>query len=694
VSEASDMTSPPEHDGLAAAPPYEVLLTPLAVKGVTIRNRVMSTAHTSGAGEDGKPKERYQRYHEEKARGGIGLTVVGGSAAVAPDTPGAAMLHLDASTDAIVPWYRQLAERIHQHGATAFGQLAHMGRRANYDNEHWIAPVAPSAVREPTHRAFPRVAESWDIERLTNGFAAAARRVRDGGLDGVELSATHGHLIDQFWSPRVNHRRDGYGGSLRNRMRFSLELLEAVRAAVGDDFVVGLRMSGDELIAGGLTGDDCIQIATILVEEGGVDYLSVLGGQAENLPSHAAIFPGMHTRPAPFASFARAIKRAVTVPVFYAQRVPDLGTAARLVAAGDVDMVGMTRAHLADPHIVAKLSSGRTDEIRPCVGANYCIDRLYAGGQAFCLHNAATGREQTMPHVIDRAPRRRRIVIVGAGPGGLEAARVCAERGHEVILFERSGQTGGRVAQAAKATWRAPLRDITRWLERRVRALGVDVRLGTAADADTIVATEPDVVVLATGGEPARPPMLGAEHAVTTIELLESPRYGGQALVFDDNGAEPALSAAELLALNGAAVTFVTPDPAPGTLLERTTRPTFLTRLYRLGVDFVPDSRLTGIERVESRLRATIANEYAHTRTTMSVDHVIVEHGTVPDTSLFEQLRPGSSNGGAIDLDALAAGAGQPAADEGYELHRVGDALASRNIHAAVFDALRLCKDL
>lgn len=678
-----------------ASPPYGALLRPLTIKGVTIRNRVMSTAHTSGAGDDGKPKERYQRYQEERARGGIGLTIVGGSTAVAPDTPGAAMLHLDASADGIVPWYAELSDRIHRHGATVFAQIAHMGRRANYDNEHWIAPVAPSPVREPAHRAFPRVAEDWDLRRLVRAFAAAARRVRDGGIDGVELSATHGHLLDQFWSPRVNHRTDEYGGSLQNRVRFSLEVIEAVRSAVGDDYVVGLRLSGDELIAGGLTSQDCVEIASMLVD-GGVDYLSVLGGQAEDLPSHATIFPGMDARPAPFLGLASQIRAAVDVPVFYAQRVADLGTAARAIESGAIDMVGMTRAHLADPHVVRKLESGRAHEIRPCVGANYCIDRLYKGGQAFCLHNPATGRELTMPHVISRAARPRQVVIVGAGPAGLEAARVCAARGHGVVILERRDRTGGLVDLAARVTWRSPLRDITRWLERRARADGADIRLETEASPDVVLSQRPDVVILATGGVPARPPMAGGEHAVTVVDLLRDPSLRErEVIVFDDNGAEPALSAAELLALNGCTVTFVTPDPAPASLLERTTRPSFLRRLYRLGVTFVPDSRVTAVRRTADRIEVRVVNEYSREESVHTTDSLVVEHGTVPDPTLYEQLRERSANGGEIDLVAMAAGAPQPAPDGvGFRLYRVGDCLASRNIHAAIYEALRLCKDL
>lgn len=676
---------------------FEALFTPLQIKSVVIRNRIMSTAHTSGAGEDGKPKEKYQRYQEEKARGGIGLTIIGGSTAVAPDTPGADMLHLDASTDDIVPYYQHLAERLHRHGAAAFGQLGHMGRRANWDNQHWLPPIAPSPIREPAHRAFPKQMEEWDFRRIVTAFAEAARRIRQGGLDGLELSATHGHLIDQFWSPRTNQRTDRYGGSLENRIRFSLDILDAVRAEVGDDFVVGFRISGDEMIDGGLEPAECIKIARLLVERG-ADYLSVLGGQAENLPAHELIFPNMSMPSAPYLSVAAAIRAAVQVPVFHAQRIADIATAARIIADGKVDMVAMTRAHLADPHIVRKLQEGRVDDIRPCVGANYCIDRLYSGGQAYCLHNAATGREQTMPHVVARATTVRRVVVVGAGPAGLEASRVCAERGHQVVLIERQDRMGGQVLLAGKVGWREGLVTIVRWLARQAERNGVDVRLGRVADRASVLREEPDVVIVATGGAPARPQFAGSELSVTAADiLLERKAPAERVLLFDDNGGEAALSCAEFLAERGSRVEFVTADPHPGALLERTTRPTFLRRLYHSDVVFTPDYRLTRVYPEGNILVGVLSNEYTLREEEREIDQVVVDYGTTPCDELYFELKPLSRNLGELDLQALVDGRPQriDANDDGrFDLFRIGDAVSSRNIHAAIYDALRLCKDL
>ncbi|NVN39844.1 oxidoreductase, partial [Ameyamaea chiangmaiensis] len=404
----------------------DALLKPLRIKSMVIRNRVMSTSHAPGYGVDGKPQERYQLYHAEKAKGGIGLTMFGGSSSVELDSPATPWSQIAVSDDSVIPYFRQFAERVHGHGARLMIQLTHMGRRTRWDTDAWLPVIAPSVRREPASRSIPKEMEPEDISRVVRAFGAAARRCREGGLDGLEISGAHGHLLDQFWSPSVNHRHDAYGGSLEHRMRFGIEVLSAIREATGDDYVVGMRMSGDELLKGGLTQDDCIAIAEAYAGRGLIDFVNVIGGQARDEMAHAVSLPNMAFPVAPFLGLASAIKRAVDIPVFHAQRITDLATAARAVAEGHIDMVAMTRAHIADPHLVHKLAEGREDDIRQCVGAGYCIDRIYVGGDALCLQNAATGREATMPHDIPPAEVSRRVVIVGAGVAGLEAARVCA----------------------------------------------------------------------------------------------------------------------------------------------------------------------------------------------------------------------------------------------------------------------------
>ena len=676
-------------------PHAEALFQPLRIRQMVLRNRVMSTSHAPGYGRDGKPQERYQLYHEEKAKGGIGLTMFGGSSSVSLDSPAAPWAQISVADDSVIPYFQQFAERVHRHGAKLMIQLTHMGRRTRWDTEHWLPTLSASARREPASRSIPREMDSHDIARVTADYAAAARRAREGGLDGVELSAAHGHLVDQFWSPSSNKRTDAYGGSLANRMRFGAEVLGAMRRAAGDDFVIGMRMSGDELLEDGLSQEDCLAIAAHYAQEGLVDFINVLGGQARDHIAHAVIVPNMAFPVAPFLHLASAIKREVDVAVFHAQRVTDLATAARAVAEGHVDMVAMTRAHIADPHLMRKLAAGREDDIRQCVGAGYCIDRIYAGGDALCIQNAATGREATMPHVIAKAAARRKVVVVGAGPAGLEAARVCAERGHDVVLFEKAATIGGQIAIAAKATWREALSGIPRWLGAQVQKLGVTLRLGTEATAGAICAENPDVVIVACGGQPNLGHHPGAELAVSTWDvLLGRVDPAGTVLLYDETGQHHAPAAAEVLAQRGCLVELAAHDRMVAEEVGTTNQPVHLRELYRLGVMMSPNLALVEIIKEDNRLVAVLRNTMTGEEEERLADHVVVEFGTLPQNELFEALKPLSNNHGQIDLAALVSGRVQPIAASGFALYGVGDAVAGRNIHAAIYDSLRLCKDL
>ncbi len=410
------------------------LLQPYRLKHLTLRNRIMITSHEPAYPEDGMPKDRYRAYHVERARAGVALTMTAGSASVARDSP-PVFNNILAWKDEVVGWMKRLADECHDHGCAVMIQLTHLGRRTRWDKADWLPVISPGHEREAAHRAFPKKMEDWDIERVIGDYVDAAERMKAAGLDGIEIQA-YGHLMDQFWSPLTNDLDGPYGGSLDNRLRFTFDVLRGIRERCGEDFILGVRYTGDEDLPGGLTAEDGLAISRRLKDSGLVDFLNVVKGHIDTDAGITDTIPIQGMRNAPHLEFAGAIRKATNFPTFHAAKIPDVPTARHAIAAGLLDMVGMTRAHMADPHLVRKVIEGREDDIRPCVGANYCLDRIYQGGMAFCLHNAATGREETMPHSIPAAPVKKRITIVGAGPGGMEAARVAAERGHEVTVFE------------------------------------------------------------------------------------------------------------------------------------------------------------------------------------------------------------------------------------------------------------------
>lgn len=400
-------------------------------------------------------------------------------------------------------------------------QLTHLGRRTGWNKGDWLPVLSASPVREAAHRAFPKEIEDWDIERIVGDYASAAQRMQAAGLDGIEIEA-YGHLMDGFWSPATNHRDDEYGGSLENRMRFSNMVLDAVRKAVGPDFIVGIRMVADEQWDIGLSKEEGIETAKRLAGSGRVDFLNIIRGHIDHDAHLTNVIPIQGIASSPHLDFAGEVRAATKFPVFHAARIADVATARHAIAEGKLDMVGMTRAHIADPHIVKKIIAGRESQIRPCVGATYCLDRIYEGGGALCIHNAATGREATIPHVISKTTGPiRKAVVVGAGPAGLEAARVLAERGHSVEVLEATGEAGGQILLAARNPRRREMIGIVDWRLSELERLGVPVRYNVFVEASDVLEREPDLVVIATGGIAQNPVLeAGDELVVSSWDII------------------------------------------------------------------------------------------------------------------------------------------------------------------------------
>ena len=663
------------------------LLQPFQLKHLRLKNRVMSTSHAISYQVDGKPKERYQLYHEEKAKGGLALTMFGGSSVVARDSP-SVFGQLDVSDDSIVPDFQAFARRIHRHGCALMCQITHMGRRTTPYDGDWLPIVGPSRIREPQHRGFPKVIDQADITRIVGNFGAAAGRCKAGELDGCEVLVS-GHLVGQFLSPFSNTRSDRFGGSIENRCRFALMVFEEIRNRVGDGYILGARMAIEEGGEDGLSFDDCRRIAEIFQASGTLDFLNLIHGRLDTelaLAEHN--MPGMAVGLAPFLDQVGAFRRGLDLPVFHAARITDVATARHALREGLVDMVGMTRAHIADPHIVRKILSGQEDRIRPCVGATYCNSP-----RRVCVHNGATGRERFLPHDIPRAKGPpRRVLVIGGGPAGLEAARVSALRGHEVVLHEATAELGGQVALAARASWRKDLRGIVDWLAGELKHLGVTVRLNSYLEPDAALAAEADIVVVATGGLPDLEWLEGWQLCASVWDILGGGAVaaGQEILVFDGTGMNAAASCADHLSVKGARVELVSPDNMLCQEVSYNDRVIQRKRLYELGVRYTLDRQIKSVERAGNQLRARLANCLTGEQEERIVDQVVVEHGTVPQDELFAALGAQSRNGGLIDMDALLAGEAQPQdanPDGRFALYRVGDAVASRDIPAAIHES-------
>jgi N-methyl-L-proline demethylase len=671
------------------------LLEPYRLKHLTLRNRIILTSHEPAYPEDGMPKGRYRAYHAERARGGVALTMSAGSAAVSMDSP-PVFNNILAWQDEVVKWTRELTDAVHEAGAAIMIQLTHLGRRTRWDKADWLPVVSPSHKREAAHRAFPKKIEDWDIARIIRDYADAAERMQAGGMDGIELQA-YGHLMDQFWSPLTNELDGPYGGSLDNRLRFTFDVLGAIRERVGPEFIVGVRYTGDEVLEGGLSKEDGLEISRRLKDSGLVDFLNVVRGHLDTDAGLTDMIPIQGMASAPHLDFAGEVRAATGFPTFHAAKIQDVATARHAIAAGLLDMVGMTRAHMTDPHIVRKIIEGREHDIRPCVGANYCLDRIYQGGLAFCIHNPATGREETMPHELPKAAVRKKVVIVGAGPAGLEAARVAGERGHEVLVLEAAERPGGQIRLTAQSERRREMISIIDWRMAQCEALGVSFRFNCWAEAEDVLAESPDVVIVATGGLPDTAVLSsGNELVASTWDIIAGDvRPGANVLVYDDAGDHAGLQAAEVIAQAGGRVEIMTPDRSFAPEVMAMNLVPYMRSLQKLDTVFTVTYRLEAVTRDGNELVALIGSDYGGVAQQRRFDQVVVNHGTLPLDDLYFALRPLSANQGEVDYGDLVQGIPQRTVREGgFQLYRIGDAVAARNTHAAIYDALRLVKDI
>ncbi|MCZ6681191.1 MAG: FAD-dependent oxidoreductase, partial [Candidatus Poribacteria bacterium] len=562
-------------------PVFKHLFTPLRLRHITVKNRIVSSAHADALAEDGVPKERARRYYEEKARGGCGVLMCFGSAGVHHTSPARDWNGVELFDDRVIPYLAEFADTMHGYNVPVIAQITHRGRRGrSVDRLHRM--YAPSAIREPNHRETPHELDEEMMTEFVRAFSDAAWRLKQGHFDGCEVMASHCHLIDQFWTPNANQRADEYGGSLSNRLSFGVRVIQAIRERCGDDFIVGIRITGDDFTKGGLDNETMKTIATRLDALKILDYFSVVGSTAETFVGEALAVPDMTFGHATYAGLAASIKEVVNVAVITAGRVTQPMEAEQILRNGQADLVIMTRALIADPQLPQKTLAGQLDDIRLCRGYNEgCIDRIYTGRSVTCVQNAMIGRETELGEVTE-GKNRCKVLVVGGGPAGLEASRVARLRGHDVVLMEKSDELGGQTLIAAKAPLRREFSGATEWLGSQCRKLGVEIRLNCEATVESILSESLDVVVVATGARPLVPNIPGIENTVNAWSVLNGEIPSGEHIaVIDEEYRFQGPCVAEMLLDAKKRVDIITSMEAICTLLGATTRPPVYQRLFR-----------------------------------------------------------------------------------------------------------------
>ena len=637
---------------------YKHLLSPVDIGPFTLRNRVLVTGHVPGLEAGGHVNDDYIAYQRAKAGGGAALQISGSTAVHRSGAVGAGR-GLNASGDSCIDGYQRLADAVHSNDGRFLIQLGHAGATVT-DTDAGRPLIAPSPIMSRISRETPKQMTIIEISEIVEAHESAAVRVRRGNLDGVELLSAFGYLPAAFLSPYSNTRTDEYGGSLENRMRFLLQTINAVRAGIGQDRILGVRLPGDEKVAGGLTQSDLQEIAKLLAQTGLVDYLNIIVGTNYERSGRMEHWP---PTPAPhglFVPLAAGIKSQVAIPVFTAGRITDPAMANTIIERGEADMVGMTRAQISDPDLVRKLIEGRPQDIRPCVGANLCIAQAMASKPIRCIHNPMTGRDSAWGDLSPTdAPKN--VTVIGGGPAGLEAARVAAERGHRVTLFEASNDIGGQLATWSQAPMTREFRKTLNWYKTQLTQLQVHVRTGQRLKPEDVAVLNTDVLILATGAIPTKPLLIPTgPDAIPVIDpwqaICDVPT-GQHILINDEGGGRAALSAADAL-LDQNRITLVTAEYALGELVTPTVRAPIYKRFLKGKVVMHPSQEINTIVGNTVTLRSVHTGEEMDIR---DVDIVVDWRGGIVETTLQSAVEA-----------------------RGLPHSIIGDCVAPRQVHIAI----------
>lgn len=644
---------------------FPTLFSPLSIGNITLKNRILSTGHDTSYATDGTINERLIAYHRARAAGGAGL-IVCQVAAVHPSAFYTSHC-LSALDDGCIDGYRALASACHEYDCRVFGQLFHPGREV-IDLVDGAATVAyaPSASPSERFHVMPRALSKKIIDEIVKGYGDAALRMKKAGMDGVEIVASHGYLPAQFLNPRVNVRDDEYGGSLENRLRFLREVIASIRREVGD-FVLGMRISGDEKDEQGLKDNEAFQVCETLDADGQLDYYNVIAGTSASLGGAVHIVPPMAIETGYVAPYAATLKSRLSKPVFVAGRINQPQIAESILSAGQADVCGMTRAMICDPQMGNKAKQGRLDDIRACIACNQaCIGHFHLGVPISCIQHPETGRElwYDFRHQVE-SPKK--IMVIGGGPGGMKAACVAAERGHSVTLYEKSNQLGGQTLLAQLLPGRSEFGGIVTNLSHEMALAGVQVVKGVEVTTALVEKENPDAIVVATGAKARWPTIEGADdgHVVDAWQVLQEQVNVGSSVAIADWRADwIGIGLAEKLARDGCRVRLYVNANMAGETIHRYVRDEKLGVIDKLGVEVIPMARLYGVDE----------------------SSVYFQHLTSGEALVAE------------DVDTLVLAQGQQSVDDlgirleedGWNVSMVGDCLTPRTAEEAVLEGLKV----
>ncbi len=649
------------------------LFSPIAVGAYTLRNRIMNTGHAAHhQSGDGTPSEAYVHYLRERAKGGAGIIV---TAHTVPVYDGETSLSLTNFHDGILPIYRRIAAAVHEFDVPILAQLGHRGRRVADDSAFIGRPVmAPSAVPPPDFSVpvyMPHELTTAEAEALVGSFATAARRMCLSGFDGIELAVGMDYLFANFLHPHGNRRTDKYGGgTLAERMTFLCETLEAVRSELGAERILGVRLY-DDVMDYSLKLEDLVELARLLDGAGLVDYFNIWHGIVPSPKQGRMHWPSYYYGPGAFTYLPEAVKAVVTRPVVGTGRMDSPAVAERALADGKADIVGMAKTLIADPHFPNKAREGRVEDIRPCIACTQaCVGHVDIGLGVGCIYNPVTGREKDWAE-LRPAHVSKKVIVVGAGPAGMEAARIAALRGHEVVLMDRNRRMGGQIALAMKTPDRSSFEEIVLWFERQLPKHGVEIRLGTEATVETVLAANPDEIVLATGSTAWLPEIEGTDrsHVFTARGVLSGANAVGESvLVVDTLGRAEAATTADYLAVRGHRVELLTGLETVAPFMPSPTRHHLLEKLMKAGVVLTTHTALWEIEAASAEAYNTVTWE---PRTISGFDSIVFGSGGKADTGLYREL---SALHGSV--------------------HAIGDCFQPRDIEVAVVDGHRVARSL